>query len=247
MTLTGMRTRLSDDCLSDRRLDALLAGELDDSQRSDAAQHLAACTRCTARRAELMEHAQGFLEAHPAAPLPLPVTLASRRREKRQRLAWWSTGLAAAAALLLLMRMPDRGDIRQKGNGGSVGFFVRHGDQVRRGVAGEHVSPGDALRFVVSQEEPSYVAVLSRDAAGQVSIYYPDAAQAVLVQAGVEQALDASVILDAVTGEERLYALRCTKPVELAPLRAALTRDGALHAWPEGCRVEQLTLFKKGP
>jgi hypothetical protein len=236
MTLEALRTRSSDDCLSDRRLDALLAGELEGETRALAEQHLSECGRCAARRDEMAGDAAAFLAAHP--PVAKVVRLAPRRR-------WlWGAGLAAAAALFLVVRMPAPAE-RTKGSG-SVGFFVRHGESVRRGGPGERVMPGDALRFVVTQREPSHVAVLSRDAAGQASVYFPAGARALRVEAGVERALDSSVILDEVLGAEQLYALRCKEPVELAPLRAYLGASSE-PSWPAGCEVERIALLKVWP
>jgi hypothetical protein len=239
MKLEALRTRTGDACLSDRRLDALLAGELDDAARGEAELHLGDCARCAARRQELAGAGAAFLEAHPpAAPVRQPVRLALRRRAA----LWASAGLAAAAALLLLVRTPSE-EVRSKGTG-SVGFFVRHGESVRRGGPGERVMPGDALRFVITQREPSYVAVLSRDAAGQASVYFPAAQRALRVEAGVDRALDSSVILDDVLGSELLIALRCSAPIELAPLRAQLEATTSEPTWPAGCEVERLTLLK---
>jgi hypothetical protein len=242
MTMEALRTRIDEDCLSDRRLDALSAGELESEAAGAAREHLARCARCAARREALARDAEAFLAAHPAPPAQRVVALSTRRRP---RALWWSAGLAAAAALLFMVRSPEPQE-RSKGEG-SVGFFVRHGDTVRRGSSGERVMPGDALRFVVSQREPSHVAVLSRDAAGQASVYFPAGEHAVLVDAGVEHALDSSVILDEVLGTERLYALRCTRAVELAPLRARLAASEVEPAWPQGCQVERLTLLKVWP
>ena len=254
MTLQGMRTRTSDDCLSDRRLDALLAGELDGNAQDQAERHLASCARCAERRSALSADAVSFLAAHP----PDHARVLSGRSDhgpgvapvvarRRARGLWWGAGtaLAAAAALLLMVRPHDLEE-RSKGPG-SVGFFVRHGEKVRRGGPNERVLPGDALRFVVTQREPSYVAVLSRDAAGQASVYFPAAARAVRVEAGVEKAVDTSVVLDDVLGTERLYALRCERPIELAPLRAQLGASASEPAWPEGCQVERLTILKVWP
>lgn len=153
---------------------------------------------------------------------------------------------AAAALLLLIGRSPLRSEgdeVRTKGTS-RVGFFVRHAGVVRRGSERERVTPGDALRFVVTSSVPSYVAVLSRDGAGQVSVYHPSGPRAARVEPGVERPLDTSVVLDEVLGEERLYALTCSEPIELAALSDGLRQGDGEPAWPKACSIERFTLIK---
>jgi hypothetical protein len=248
--LERLRTRSGDECQSDLQLDALALGALDAAQARQAENHLASCTRCSERRRELVEATRVSAEALERSRSRFSPTAARAPRgsTRRARLAGAVAALAAAAALLLLIgRSPllSEGDeVRTKGTG-RVGFFVRHAGVVRRGSERERVSPGDALRFVVTSPVPSYVAVLSRDGAGQVSVYHPSAPRAARVEPGVERPLDASVVLDDVLGEERLYALTCSEPIELATLSAGLRQAGREPAWPTACSIERFTLIKQ--
>lgn len=239
MSLDAFRTRLSDECASDLQLDRLILGE----RLPATEQHVAGCARCQARRSELEEQGVLFLQEHPA------VKLTPRATSRRTLAAWSSTVLLAAAALLLFLRTPQQqvGSFaeRTKGNRPSIGFYVQHAGSVRRGQPGERVAPQDALRFVVTSQRAGFWAILSRDAAGQVSQYFPSEPSAARVQAGVERALDASVVLDDVLGREQLYALYCERAIELTPLLAALKRTAAEPAWPDGCQVERLSLLKE--
>lgn len=250
MKLERLRTRSGEECLSDLQLDALALGALDAAQARQAEHHLSSCTRCAERRQGLDDATRGSAEA--LARSPSRASLAAGRAARRSTRRAWLGGalgaLAAAAALLLLIgRSPllsDADEVRTKGTS-RVGFFVRHAGVVRRGNERERVSPGDALRFVVTSSVPRYVAVLSRDGAGQVSVYHPSGPRAARVEPGVERPLDTSVVLDDVLGEERLYALTCSEPIELAALSDGLRQTGGEPAWPVACSLERFVLIKQ--
>jgi hypothetical protein len=247
--LDRLRTRSGEECLSDLQLDALALGALDAAPAQQAESHLSSCTRCSDRRRELAEATRFSAEALARGPSRFSPTTGKAARGSTRR-AWLGgamAALAAAAALLLLIgRSPLRSEgdeVRTKGTA-RVGFFVRHAGVVRRGSERERVTPGDALRFVVTSSVPSYVAVLSRDGAGQVSVYHPSGPRAARVEPGVERPLDTSVVLDEVLGEERLYALTCSEPIELAAIADGLRQAGREPAWPTACSIERFTLIK---
>lgn len=256
MTLEKLRTRAGDDCLSDLQLDALELGALEASRAEQARRHLAECGRCSARQRELGAETRASAEVLASQPrrvgaAPRGSKTAQRRSSPRAWAGGVAAALAAAAALLLVVGRlsPPTGEdgVRSKGTS-RVGFFVRHAGVVRRGSERERVVPGDALRFVVTSSVPSYVAVLSRDGAGQASIYHPSGVRAARVEPGVERPLDASVVLDDVLGEERLFALACSAPVELEPLLEALRSSAADPSWPAQCSIERFVLVKEaGP
>jgi hypothetical protein len=250
VNLERLRTRSGEECLSDLQLDALALGALDTAQARQAERHLSSCTRCSDRRRELGEATRSSAEALARSRSRVSPTMGKAMRGSSRR-AWLGgavTAAAAAAALLLLIgRSPLLSDgdvVRTKGTS-RVGFFVRHAGVVRRGSERERVSPGDALRFVVTSSVPSYVAVLSRDGSGQVSVYHPSGPRAARVEPGVERPLDTSVVLDDVLGEERLYALTCSEPIELAAISAGLRQTDREPAWPRACSIERFTLIKQ--
>ena len=251
MKLDGLRTRSDDDCLSDLQLDALVLDALDAVQTEQARCHLASCERCTERRRQLGAATAGSAKLLAQSPIPGRSALlagASRRARARAWLGAAGAALAAAAALLLFIGrspLPLEGDVVRSKGSSRIGYFVKHGGAVRRGSERERVSPGDALRFVLTSSEARYVAVLSRDGAGQVSVYHPSGPRAERVEPGVERALDASVILDDVLGEERLYALSCSAPIEVARVAAALRGSDSEPAWPAECTMDRFVLIKE--
>jgi hypothetical protein len=251
VNLERLRTRTGDECLSDLQLDALALGALDAAQAEQAGRHLSSCNRCSERRRGLEAAARFSADVLAQSPMPGGADRARGAARRSTRWAWLggAAGAAAAAAALLLVLgrsplLPSGDTVRSKGTS-RVGFFVKHAGVVRRGNERERVSPGDALRFVVTSSVASYVAVLSRDGAGQVSVYHPAGPVAARVEPGVERPLDQSVVLDDVLGEERVYALACSEPVAVAPLSEGLRRTDAEPAWPEQCSIERFVLLKE--
>jgi Putative zinc-finger len=254
--LETLRTRSGDECLSDLQLDALALGVLDAAQARQAESHLSSCPRCSDRRQGLGEATRRSAEVLARSPRPLGSPTAATAARRSSRRVWLGGAMAAAAAAVLLLvigrapllsdgRLPSEGDVVRTKGTSRVGFFVRHAGVVRRGSERGRVSPEDALRFVVTSTVPCYVAVLSRDGAGQVSVYHPSGPRAARVEAGVERPLDTSVVLDGVLGEERLYALTCSEPIELAALRDGLRQAGTEPAWPAQCSIDRFVLIKQ--
>src|SRR5262249_4594718 len=154
-------------CLSHLRCDQWLNGEIDDDA---VTAHLASCERCTARIAAHRRERAAF-----AVPLRVP------QRSRR----WMTVVASAAAALGVWLAWPRRDDpaTRDKGRS-SIGFYVKHGELVRRGAAGEIVAPRDAINFTASTDRAAYLAIVSVDGAGKVSAYYPDGPTAAALPAG---------------------------------------------------------------
>jgi len=220
-------------CLSDLRLDELLAGELAGDDATATERHLGECARCRTRHTALVADRAQFR----AALRPLT----------RKRTAWHGPALAAGAVALaasaaLVVRTPDDGT-RSKG-GARLGFVVVRGDVMRAGGPGERVHPGDTLSFLVTSARPSYVAVLGRDAAGRVSVYFPSGDRAERVAAGRDLQLPQAVVLDGTLGHEQLYGVFCAAPVALAALRDATGAGQLEREPPEGCTVDRLAIEK---
>lgn len=253
--LMDLRKELPEGCISDFAFDEWRADELDRDSIERYEAHLETCARCQARHDAIATEAEGFLEKFPRLELPQAgrpvskvVTLSPRRN---QWLGWASGGvaLAAAAVLLLVLRPPtdgdtseQPGDVRTKGSS-HIGFFVKHGSEVRRGGDEQVVHPGDQLRFTLTSNKAQHVAILSLDAAHVVSTYYPRGGQSTSVGAVRDQAVDSSVLLDETLGKEQIWGVFCEAPFELEPLRAALQRQGKLPALP-GCSVDEVSIVK---
>ncbi|MDI3287506.1 DUF4384 domain-containing protein [Polyangium sp. 15x6] len=235
-------------CLSDLRLDRLVAGELDAAAGRDARAHLDGCARCAARLAEIEADRRAFL----ADPPPLP---AARPVPKARRLARWAprvaVALAAAAAFAFWFRArpavddPEEPGTRIKGRP-RVGFYVKHGAAVTPGAAGESVYPGDTLQFTYTmQRDDAYFALISVDGARKASVYYPSAPRAVRITRGNDVPLDQSTVLDDVLGAETTYALFCADPIELEPLRVAFEAAPDSPPIPAGCEVDRVSFVKR--
>jgi hypothetical protein len=219
-------------CLSRLHCDQLLNGELED--REDLKQHHASCPRCTA-----------LLAAHRRERAAFAVPMAHGLRGRAHGHGRWMMGCAAIAAVFCVWLVASRGrfdDIETRNKGKpALSFYVKHGDAVREGAPGEAVCPNDAINFVVSTEQPAFLAIISVDGAGKVSAYYPDGPTAAAIPVSRDRVLPRSVLLDDTLGRERIVGVFCDRPMGVAELAAAVARD----AIPSGCVPETLTLEKR--
>jgi hypothetical protein len=215
------RTR-PEECLSDLALDRLVG----DRERSP---HLDGCELCAARYLELSQARDRFVM--PARP---------RRRLPPAGLA---LALAACAAAFILLPRAAEDGFRSKG-GPRLSFYVKHGEDVRRGSDRERVSPKDAIRFAYSAEKAYHLAVLSIDPAGAVSVYYPAGDRTRPEAPGSDVALPLSTVLDESVGAEKIFALFCEQPIDLFRAKRTLESSGELpHA--EGCHGDRLDWIKE--
>lgn len=212
-------------CISELRLDELLAGELAGDTAAAVTDHVAACERCRDReRARRADRAQ-FRASTP------------RLRRGRPWIAVAASMVAAAAAAVIVLRAPA--DATRTKGGARLGFVVARGETMVIGSAGERVHPGDTLSYLVTVPQPSYVAVLSRDPAGRITAYFPAGDRAQWVPAGREVQLPIATRLDGTLGRERLVGVFCDRPVEIDSLRTALD-----DAPPAGCTADRVDLEK---
>ena len=244
-----MTRQRSADCPSDLRLDQWLAGELAQVERAALEAHAAGCEPCRRRRSLLLDAQRSF-----ASTAPVFATLSQRPPHWRKSWRIVAPALAAAAALLLALGRPWQHWLQQDGHGtrakGSVAqlrWVVRRGQRVVAGRPDQSLRAGDALRFSVSAREPVYAAVLGRDAAGHVNVYYPEAAELARVDAGNDQPLPLAIELDATPGDEQLHSVFCRGPASLAQVKAAIERAPDAPALPAGCSHERTTLHKESP
>jgi hypothetical protein len=226
-------------CLSALRLDRWMMGELDATDTEAVGTHVSSCASCSTALAGM----RGVREEVRAFPIPAALTRpAPRRRVPTAAVA--GLGLALAASLVLVLRSPPAAE-RAKGSGLALTMYVQHGGEVRRAAPGEHVSPGDAVRFAVSTPTTAYVAVLSLDPVGKASVYFPQAPRAAEVRAGTEIPLPTGTRLDGTTGEERLLGIFCGTPVELEPIRVSLERGQDVSPLPADCQGLRWSFVKR--
>jgi anti-sigma factor RsiW len=223
----------SETCVSDLVLDELVVGELTPGEEHAASTHLKSCVACGERLESLRERRD------PLPPLAAPRPV----RRWLPRLALGGAAMAAGLALVVVLRPAEIASTRSKGNGQRLTLFVKHGGETRQGGSAETVRAGDTLSFATSSPQASFVAVLSHDGPGKASVYFPSGGRAARVEGGHEVILPTATVLDDEAGTEQLYALFCSTPEALEPLRSALATSGVLPL-PAGCAIDTLTLSK---
>jgi hypothetical protein len=233
-------------CLTDLTLDTWSGGELDRAATERASAHTAVCERCRCRRAVLDAERVAFYAAADSFSAHATQVRSGRHAQPRQAGRWAFGGvLAALAATATLVLMPGRlPGTRQKG-GPSLSFFVKRSDHVLSGSRSLALHPGDMIRFAYSSESPSYLALFNRDARS-TGVYFPSgpgSSRAARVKSGSEVALDFSVELDDVLGDEQVHALFCPEPFELGSVLTKLRETGKLPV-PTDCQDATLTLHK---
>lgn len=203
---------MMEDCVSELRIDRLLAGELAPDAAARIRSHAASCAVCGGLLARAEAVARSFAAAPP--PLRLPARPAVR-------IAGWAAALAAGVALVVAA--PWRGGpdgIRTKG-GPSLGLFVSHDGVVRRGASGEVVAPGDRLQPVTTADRAGWIAITAVDGAGTRTVY----AAPQPVDAGRDRLLPFSIVLDDTRGPTTITAAFCPGPFALAAPPPDCTRD----------------------
>jgi len=256
--LTDLRREHGEACLSDLRFDEWQAGELDADDELRAAAHVDGCERCRRRKAELDADRERFLASSPVPPVRATEVKSAKAPRKTRVIplrAWAGVALSAAALVALFVALsPGSRGGSEIGGGEAVGdrvkgshrlgFFVKRGSETFEGLSGQRVLPGDQLRFVVTLRAPAHVAVLSRDGAGQASVYFPaGGTSAPRFDAAGGRGLDGAVELDETLGRERLWGVFCAESFEVGPLREALSASGELTP-PPGCTLDEIELIK---
>jgi hypothetical protein len=225
---------------SDLRLDRYLSGELDTAARLRFEAHLADSAPCRSRCEELSEDRRRFLERPAIGAWRDGVAIAPPRPTRRYALA---VTLAAAASLgLVLWPAGEASSERTKGPAFVV--HAAHEGVVTELVDGALVRAGDRLRFSFPGDAGRWVAVIGRDGSGRTAPYLPAEGDAVRLD-DPARPIDGAVIIDAVFGDERLFAFACDRATPVARLAAAVKESGT-DAPPsvEGCTVHRLTLAK---
>jgi hypothetical protein len=237
------RRRRGPDCLSDRALDGVLAGEIRDAPLASARTHLAGCSACASAFQALTDDRQRFLaDANPAA---LAADALARAAAMPVH-SWWrrlapAFTVTAAAAVTIILAVPqlhdniDRSeqlrsdDLRAKGAVEAppalgLAMYVKHTEQADSPQVephwGELLHPGDQIRLTVDNDRAGKVTVLAVDAAGQISVYQP----AIHVAVGRAQRLPQAIELDETLGDEVIVAVRCPDSIATQAVVAAAER-----------------------
>lgn len=243
------------DCLSDLRLDRLVAEELGDNERRATAGHLYCCQRCRARfnllSAENLEFSRLALPLHGnGASVSADPPGRRQVRPRRWPVAGALAAVAAGALGIVLIQFGARDEaddlgLRSKGEAG-FGYFVLRQGAVLAGQAGQPLFPGDAIQFVHTAPQAGFLAILSLDGRGKANVYYPNGPAAAPVEVGQRRPVPQSTILDASLGRETIYAFYCRSPVLIEPLRLALASKQRDFHPPKDCVIETVAYDKQG-
>jgi len=131
-----------------------------------------------------------------------------------------SIALAATAVMVLLPRIK----LSHLGTSRTKGQYRMSFDVVSpEGILSDSTTtahPGDQLQWTVHLTHPIHVAILGRDAAGAVQVYYPQGLfTEYLTTSGP---LPVATELDDVLGDEQIYTIFCDRRVQLTALRKSL-------------------------
>jgi len=233
-------------------LDTYVLGGLSAAERAQTAQHLKGCEACRARVASIEADKNHFDDAVLPGALPRLRAAAAPRTFTLPRAL--GLGLALAAGLAALVVWAPRAPAPDGVKGGPAFQVVaRHGTQVLPVRGGEHLSPGDALRFVAEPGGRAYLLVVSADASGGVSVYQPYGGAESAPISGARVELPGSIVLDSSKGPERLWALFSDAPIPVSDLRPQLQalagHPGALreHRMLRAPHASEVTVwFEKG-
>ncbi|MCY1019707.1 DUF4384 domain-containing protein [Pyxidicoccus sp. MSG2] len=230
----------------ERRIqDALLERYLADALAPEARRQLESVLAESAPDRERLEalraDSAAFLVQHPPGPLVARYEAA----EPARRRPWWVLLVPALAASVLVVVWLREDPYTVKGTVSLV-LHRKAGDGSTRVEPGATLAPGDVLQFEVKAAEDGYVAVLSRDGQGTVTVYHPFGGTEAARYQAARPMLPAAIELDGVRGHEEVYALHSSQPFALDQAVAALKEGRKLEdAAPKGVAVEHVGFDKR--
>ncbi|WP_163995035.1 DUF4384 domain-containing protein [Pyxidicoccus caerfyrddinensis] len=227
--------------IKDALLERYLSDALAPEARGQLESVLAESAPDRARLEELRADSAAFLVQHPPGPLVARYEAA----EPARRRPWWLLLVPALAASVLVGVWPRENPYTVKGTVSLV-LHRKAGDGSARVEPGATLAPGDVLQFEVKAAEDGYVAVLSRDGQGTVTVYHPFGGTEAARYQATRPMLPAAIELDEVRGHEEVYALHSREPFALDWAVAALTEGKRLDAVaPRGVAVEHVGFDKR--
>lgn len=150
-----------------------------------------------------------------------------------------AAAVAGAAMMVFWLARPASvaaplDDLRQKGDP-IFTVYARHGDRVFTIEDGTRLEPGDSLRFTGEPGGYSHLLIASIDSAGRATVYFPyHGAQSAPIDQSRRFEDDASIVLDATRGPERIFAFFSRVPMpagEVVPKLVEVGKEG-----PDGIR-----------
>jgi hypothetical protein len=205
------------------------AGELADVESADADRHLAACPPCRGKLRLLVEEQRAFEHEIPFERFAGGVERACRVPRQRPRRFWFAGvggALAAAAVVLFLVRGPTTGPNRTKG--GSVEATVRVASAYAAGQRAvppgsqELLEPGDRVRFGYRTGEPRYLAAISVDEQGEITLLYPESGPALAIGPTAETIYLPDSLEFTGAGREKVFLFLARQPFDSAVAKQAV-------------------------
>jgi len=208
--------------LSTLALHKLRYGELSDSERAHAAEHLQQCALCSERLAvqERDRTAFSMRQVPPALRRGAPVS------RPLLRSIWFPLGLLAAAAIALLLVRPvdtvpsGTPQTQFKGELPAIEVWVDLGQGPRLLRPGEALQAGDRVQLKVDATDAPFIALAGRDGRGLVEVYgsFPGGTDGL-------QSAPFGLVLDDAPGPQELFVLTSERPLDDAAVKAAVRRD----------------------
>lgn len=211
-------------------LERLLADDLAINERNTVELHIESCDTCRAELDALTADEQAFRVDVPYAAFRIEHE--KRKEAKKTRPKWlrlWLPSLATAAAaagMALIIAIPtspiDDG-IRIKGAGTALTFSVFEAGSLRQGIVGETLEPGTRLQLSYDAGDNTHMAVVSIDAAGNTSRYFPEVGDTLVpLPDGAIGRLPFSLTLDGAPGSERFFAVFAKHAASMQTLMRAV-------------------------
>jgi hypothetical protein len=224
------------DCPQDLDLERALAGE---SAFAPALAHAGGCASCAERLTWMRAAGEQFTRRVFPATREAVLQAIHRPPFWTRLLRAWPVAIPAVAAALLAVLViprlsPPDGYVGTKGNRApaplALQVFVDRSGKAHQLLPGEHVHPGDGLRFVVDAPEREVV-LLSLDARGNISRLIPSGT-ARIPATGI---VPGGSVLDDVLGPERIFAVELQPGMGVAEVESAI-RHAVTTAGERGVR-----------
>ena len=150
---------------------------------------------------------------------------------------WWRgvfavlVPLTVAALAMVAIRSPEPGTHGTKGHA-DLDFFVDKDGEVRPGVDGETLAPGDRVQFSYRADGLDSLVIVNVDGTGTITVFFPEDEQGPPgeVIPGGRQLLDFSVALDDAPGPEVFVGVFGVGSVGEAVDLVELSFEGGGHA-----------------
>jgi hypothetical protein len=205
------------------------AGEFSTEECAETDRHLAACAPCRSKLRVLVEEQRAFECDIPFERFAGGVERARRVPRQRPRRLWFAGlggALAAAAVVLFLVRTPAPAFNRTKGS--SVEATVRVASakaSAQRAVppgSQEVLEPGDRVRFGYRTADPRFLAAVSVDDGGEITLLYPESGPALAV-APTEKTIFLPDSLEFTgAGREKVFLFLARTPFDSAAAKQAV-------------------------